>query len=71
MDLSVSLNAFVNVPQAVEEALINAVDSAQELLQLHARCVIQLEELTALVRGPLSLLERKVNIARSTAVLVV
>eukprot|EP00775_Hariotina_reticulata_P007079 gene7079-7292_t len=51
--------------QAVEEAF-SAVDNAQELLQLHARCVIQLEELTALVRGPLSNLERKSVVALIT-----
>jgi hypothetical protein len=48
--------------QDVESALSSGPAAAgQQLQQLHARCVLQLEELTELVRGPLSSLERKVG----------
>lgn len=47
--------------QDVEAALQTVPESVtQQLQQLQARCVLQLEELTDLVRGPLSSLERKV-----------
>jgi len=46
--------------QDVEAALLSSAPG-DKLQQLQARCVVQLEELTALVRGPLSALERKVG----------
>jgi hypothetical protein len=52
--------------QDVEAALLTGPASAgQQLQQLHARCVLQLEELTELVRGPLSSLERKVTVTKT------
>jgi hypothetical protein len=48
--------------QDVVAALLTGPASAgQQLQQLQARCVLQLEELTELVRGALSSLERKVS----------
>jgi dynein heavy chain len=48
--------------QDVEAALLTGpASAAHQLQQLQARCVLQLEELTELVRGALSSLERKVS----------
>ncbi|WIA37814.1 hypothetical protein OEZ86_014676 [Tetradesmus obliquus] len=53
--------------QDVEAALLTGpASAAQQLQQLQARCVLQLEELTELVRGPLSSLERKSVVALIT-----
>lgn len=47
--------------QDVEAALQSAAHAAGQLEQLHGRCVMQLEDLVELVRGPLTDIERRVR----------
>jgi hypothetical protein len=49
--------------QEVEAALQGSQGTAskKQLKQLHGRCMLQLEDLVELIRGPLSDLERKVG----------
>lgn len=47
--------------QEVEACLNADGDASSQLQQLHARCILQLEDLVELVRGALSDLERRVR----------
>lgn len=55
--------------QEVEAALQGSQDTAtKQLKALHGRCMIQLEDLVELIRGPLSDLERKVRVLQHSCV---
>lgn len=55
--------------QEVEAALQGSQGTAsKQLKQLHGRCMLQLEDLVELIRGPLSDLERKVRCPAQVAV---